>query len=167
MIAWLHESENTYVVMLSWYALIVTFGLNANALSRATIAFDLPTCSLWNKNWRFRLLTSMVSKSIYRKQGRERKRQRMRTILWNTFYSSLDNGRHTWRTEFYLRFQCRKIRSSQDFSILRIRCHQHQQPIFCFRWLSLEAMARVRRLHWLPYLTAMNTDSAIKKIYSE
>lgn len=55
----------TYVVMLSWYALIFTSGLNANALSRATSAFDFPTCSLWNKNCRFKLLTSIVSKSIY------------------------------------------------------------------------------------------------------
>lgn len=54
----------TYVVMLSWYAFICTFGLKASALSRATSAFDLPTCSLWNKNCRFKLLTSIVSKSI-------------------------------------------------------------------------------------------------------
>ena len=26
--------------------------------------FDLPTCFFWNKNWRFRFETSIVSKSI-------------------------------------------------------------------------------------------------------
>lgn len=57
--------QNTYVVILSWYDLISTFGLKARALSRATCDFDFPTCSLWKRNWRFKLLTSIVSKSIW------------------------------------------------------------------------------------------------------
>jgi len=44
------------------------------ALFAFTCALDLPTCFFWKRNWRFRLLTSIVSKSIcrYRLMGWKR-----------------------------------------------------------------------------------------------
>lgn len=49
---------------LSWCASTLVFGLNPRILSLATWAFDLPTCSFLNRNCLFKLLTSIVSKSI-------------------------------------------------------------------------------------------------------
>lgn len=57
----------TYLIIESCIASISASGLNCNALSRATLALDFPTCCLWNKNWRFKLLTSMVSRSIWKR----------------------------------------------------------------------------------------------------
>lgn len=54
----------TNLITLSWCATMFTFGLKLSALSFATCAFDFPICSLWKRNWRFKLLTSMVSRSI-------------------------------------------------------------------------------------------------------
>lgn len=61
-------AKNTYLIILAWYALIETDGLNLRALSLATTALDFPTCCFWNKNCRFKLLTSIVSRSIWKKQ---------------------------------------------------------------------------------------------------
>ena len=52
-------------MMLSWCALRETEGLKLSAASHATLAFDLPTCCRWKRNCRFRLLTSIVSRSIW------------------------------------------------------------------------------------------------------
>lgn len=66
--------------------------------------------------------------NLPRTRGREREQycEILFTVSWQMAGTS-------GTSEFYLRFQCRKIRSSPDFSILRIRCHQHRQPISCFR----------------------------------
>lgn len=53
--------------MLSCLAVIEVLGLNPKTVSLATIALDFPTCSFWKRNWRLRLLTSIVSKSICKK----------------------------------------------------------------------------------------------------
>lgn len=41
----------------------------AKLIGAHTSTFDRPTCFFWNKNWRFKLLTSIVSKSTCNGRG--------------------------------------------------------------------------------------------------
>lgn len=64
MIVNIHAS---YLRIESWCACMVALGLNNSAVSLATSTLGRPTCFFWNKNCLFKLLTSMVSKSIWEK----------------------------------------------------------------------------------------------------
>lgn len=65
-IRYLVANHGAHFIMLSWWAFRVVSGLNPWAASHATLALDFPTCSRWNRNCRFRLLTSIVSRSIWK-----------------------------------------------------------------------------------------------------
>lgn len=62
-----YESSTTWIIAgicSTWCATILALGRNARTESAATLALLSPTCFLRNRNWRFRLLVSIVSMSI-------------------------------------------------------------------------------------------------------
>lgn len=49
-----------------WEPNNVRFYIMSYVINYPTTAFGLPMCCFWNRNWRFKLLKSIVSKSTYR-----------------------------------------------------------------------------------------------------
>jgi len=60
---WKKATSYCTSLMLPWIAVMLTCGLNLLAVSLATSALDRLTCDLLNRNWRFRLDRSIVSRS--------------------------------------------------------------------------------------------------------